>query len=255
VDIVQLPKSPDSAATQRQPWLRPELIAPWWQIVLVLICSIGVFAGKSTYMALHGSGSHYINLLLTNSRLLNSIAGEGVILTLLLGFLHWRGWKPGDFKIRPSGWSSLQGFVLFIAVTVGNSVTVMSLFVLIFLLQTSYSQFLPYLIANSPHLAHHSIAVLILSMILNAFYEEMTCMGYAFNQFAAKRGPLFALLLTVLLRMSCHSYQGPVHMLGIGMVFTLFGICYWYTRNLWPLIFAHAALDICSTGFIKLLFG
>jgi hypothetical protein len=31
------------------------------------------------------------------------------------------------------------------------------------------------------------------------------------------------LLLTVLLRMSCHTYQGPVHMLGIGMVFLLFG--------------------------------
>jgi len=244
---------------EREPWLRPELVAPWWEIVLVLIVLIGAFAGRSTYMALHGSSGHYINLLLTNSRLLNSLAGESVILTLMLFYLHRRGWKPTDFKIRPDWWSSLQGFGLFIAVTVGNSVTVIGLFVLIFALQTQYSQFLAYLMANSPHLEHHSIevgwTVLIFSMILNAFFEEMTCMGYAFNQFAAKHGPLFALLLTVLLRMSCHSYQGPVHMLGIGVVFTLFGLCYWHTRNLWTLIFAHAALDICSTGFIKLLFG
>jgi membrane protease YdiL (CAAX protease family) len=93
-----------------------------------------------------------------------------------------------------------------------------------------------------------------LSLILNAFFEELICTGYLFNQFAAKHGSLFALLLTVLLRMSCHTYQGPVHMLGIGVVFLIYGGWYWYTRNLWTLIFAHAFADFVSAGTLKLLF-
>ena len=98
-------------------------------------------------------------------------------------------------------------------------------------------------------------ASLIAAMIFNAFFEELTCMGYAFTQFAAKRGPLFALFLTVILRMSCHSYQGPVHMLGIGVVFLLAGLVYWRTRNLWPLVIAHALIDIFSSALVKILHG
>jgi uncharacterized protein len=249
----------ESIGGEREPWLRPELVAPWWEITAVIVVLIGAFAGRSTWMALHGSSSHYVNLLLTNSRLLTTVGIESGIFAVMLGFLRWRGWTLLDFKIKPDWWSSLQGFLLFLAVTIGNSVTVTCLFVLVFVLQTSFGHFIPFILANSPHLKPHSIdvgwGVLIGSMILNAFFEEMTCMGYAFNQFAAKRGPFFALLLTVLLRMSCHTYQGPVHMLGIGMVFLLFGLWYWRTRNLWPLIVAHASLDICSTGFVKLFFG
>jgi membrane protease YdiL (CAAX protease family) len=239
--------------------LRAELVASWWEIAAVLAVVIGPFAGRSTWMALHGSSSHYMNLLLTNSRLLNGIAMEGAILAGLLGYLHWRGWRPLDFKSKPDGWSSFQSFFLFVAVMIGNFMTVVTLLVIVFTLQTSFAQFLPFVRANSPHLKPHSIDVgwiiLIGTMILNAFFEEITCMSYAFNQFAAKRGPLFALLLTVLLRMSCHTYQGPIHMLGIGTVFLIFGLWYWRTRNIWTLILAHALLDLASTSFVKLIFG
>jgi membrane protease YdiL (CAAX protease family) len=243
----------------REPWLRPELIASWKEIALVLAVTIGPFAIRSAWAAGHGSSSTYINMLLTDSRLLTGVAVESAILALLFAFLYWRGWTPSDFQVRPGWWGNAQAVCLLMAVTLANIVTVIGLLVLIFSLQTRFAQFLPFLVANSPHLKTPSVdvswGVLIVTMVLNAFYEELTCIGYAFNQFAAKRGPLFALLLTVLLRMSCHSYQGPVHMLGIGTVFLFFGLLYWHLRNLWPLILAHALLDLSSTGIVKLIFG
>ena len=240
-------------------WLRGELVAPWWEIAAILLVVIGPFAGRSIWMAFQGSSSHFINLLLTNSRLLSGAIIESALLAALLGYLRWRGWTAHDFKIKPGWLSTLEGIPLFVAVLAANFVTVSTLFALIFVLQSTYNSLYAFLLAYNPQPEFHSIHVgwilLIGTMILNAFFEEMTCMGYAFNQFAAKRGPFFALVVTVSVRMSCHIYQGPVHMLGIGMVFLIFGLWYWYTRNLWPLIAGHALLDIASTGLMKIFFG
>jgi membrane protease YdiL (CAAX protease family) len=240
-------------------WLRPELVASWGEIAAVLLVVIGLFAGRSTWMAFHGSSANFVYLLLNNTRLLGGAAVESGLLAALLGFLHCRGWTPQDFKIKPAWLSSLEGCLLFPAVFVGNLLVVTTLFMTLFILQSTYHSLYGFLLVNSPRPEFHSIHVswiiLIGTMVLNAFYEEMTCMGYAFNQFAAKQGPFFALILTVCLRMACHTYQGPVHMLGIGMVFTIFGLWYWYSRNLWPLIAGHALLDIASTGLMKLIFG
>ena len=80
-------------------------------------------------------------------------------------------------------------------------------------------------------------------------------MGYAFNQFAARRGPLFALFAMVLLRMLLHTYKGPLDMIGIsGMAFT-FGLAYIYLRRLWPLILGHACIDILAFSVLKIFFG
>ncbi len=252
------PRQDDSLAG-RQPWLRAGLAAPWWEIIVVIALVIGPFAGRSIWMAFHGSSTHYINLLLTNHRLLSGMAVESGIFAALLWFLHRRGWTIGDFKIRPGILSTLEGIPLFLAVLAGNFIVVTTLLLVLFFLQLADPSVHGFFLSNFPHPAPHSVHVgwfvLIAAMILNAFFEEMTCMGYAFNQFAAKRGPVFALIVTVVLRMACHTYQGLVHMLGIGMVFTIFGVWYAYTRNLWPLIAAHAFLDIFSTGLMKIFFG
>jgi membrane protease YdiL (CAAX protease family) len=58
-------------------------------------------------------------------------------------------------------------------------------------------------------------------------------------------------LLTDMVRMSFHIYQGALHMLGIGAVFLVLNGCYWWTRNLWPLVFAHVLIDILGMGVAK----
>jgi membrane protease YdiL (CAAX protease family) len=248
---------PPSIEKDSPSWLRPELVASWREIIAVLAIFIGPFTWKSTWAIWHGSDKQYLNYFGSDYRLLINGAVEGVLLALFLSWLHWRGWNKTDFKIRPTWWSSVQAFFLLIAVQLGNVLVVLGLIILLFSLQPHGTQFLTYVADHNPKINLHNFhirwATIVGTMTLNAFFEELICMGYAFNQFAAKLGTALALFLTVLLRMSCHTYQGPTHVMGIGVVFLIFGLWYWRTRNLWTLIFAHALLDTISIGLLKLL--
>jgi membrane protease YdiL (CAAX protease family) len=95
--------------------------------------------------------------------------------------------------------------------------------------------------------------VLIFSNIVNGCFEELTVMGYAFNQFAAKRGPLFALVSTTFLRLLYHTWKQPAYLLETGIAFLIFGVFYWRTRKLWPLILAHVSFDILWEPVVKLV--
>ncbi len=244
-----------AGARIRAGWLRPELVATWREIIVVLLLATGMFVASSGWAAAHGSSGNYFNLILTNSRLVDNLALESAILGLLLLYLRRRGWTPGDLAIRPGIIGTLIGFPLAAVMMLANMVTVATLFILAFCAQHRYASLLQFLTANSPHMEPHSLhlswIVLIVAVVFNAFFEEITCTSYMFNQFAARRGPFFALLLTVLVRMGYHTYEGPIHMLGIGVVFLVVGGCYWLTRQVWPLIVAHALVDLTSMAFLK----
>jgi membrane protease YdiL (CAAX protease family) len=251
----------DPVNTGESRWLRPELVASWREIVGVLLVLLAPFVVMSGLAAARGSQHRYVQEFISDHALLLNGAAEAGILGLGLVYLHWRGWRPTDLRIRPDVWSSLQGVVLVPLTLFANGVVVFTLFLLAFYHQRgdhSVEAFARFVLASSPDIHHLHVerlswSVLIVAMILNAFLEEIICTAYAFNQFAAKQGPLFALLLTVLLRMGCHTYQGPIHALGIGAVFFVYGLWYWQTRNVWTLIFAHALLDLGSLSAIKLL--
>jgi membrane protease YdiL (CAAX protease family) len=239
------------------PWLRPTLIASWGEIAGFLLVMLAPFIVVSARMASQGSQHHYFQAFLSDRTFLLNAAVESSILGLGLIYLHRRGWTPPDLRIRPSIGSSLRGVVLVPIVLFSNACLVFGLLWLCFLFQHRDPTFLTYLRHNAQPLAsfhvHLSWSVLIVAMILNAFLEEIVCTAYAFNQFAAKLGPALGLSLIVLLRMACHTYQGPVHALGTGMVFFIFGHYYWRTRNLWPLILAHALMDFSSISALKLV--
>jgi membrane protease YdiL (CAAX protease family) len=243
----------------REPWLRPALMAPWGEIVVVIAVIIGISTSISSWQAWHGSTRNYMSDLLTNWRMIHTLTMESAILGLLFVHLHRRGWRAADLRIRPTWRSSGQGLLLLPGMALANSVTVVSGLLILYAMQTQYGRFFAFVVSNGSHMKFHSVHVswlaLIPALVLNGFFEEITCMGYAFNQFAAKRGPLFALVVTVLLRMSCHTYQGAVHALGIGAAFFVSGLVYWWTRNLWPLILAHIFVDLVSFAAVKFLFG
>jgi uncharacterized protein len=240
-------------------WLRPALVAPWREIALVLFVLLGPFIWSAIRSALHGSSRYYLAYLLSDFRMLSTAAREAALLALFLYYLHRRGWTVTDLKARPGWRSSLQGIALIFVTALGNAVTVFGLYALLFHLQTRYVNFIHFLAAQHDHIPRHGIhlswLVLFGAVILNAYFEELVCLGFAFNQIAAKWGPLAALLLTVLIRMSYHTYQGPIHMLGIGMVFLIAGAWYWRTRNLWTQITFHLFVDLASMCFIKWFFG
>lgn len=258
-----IPLNPSTSVTglakKEAVWLRTELIAPWWEIALVLAVMLGPFIYSSTHYALTNGSKNYISLILTDHKFLGLIATESCLLAIMFGYLRWRGWKPEDFRLRCTVLGTVEAVALALCAFLINSCTV-TVLLLVELWWAPHPQgLLAAFAAQAPHIAARSIQVGWLSIgagsLLNAFLEELVFMGYGFNQFAAKRGPLFALGLMVVLRMLLHTYQGGVHVMGIGAFSVFFGLAYWYLRRLWPLVVAHALIDIVGFSVVKLAFG
>jgi membrane protease YdiL (CAAX protease family) len=240
-------------------WLRPSLVRSWSEFVLVTALIMALPIRNSTVAALHGSSTRFMQTFLADSRLDWAIFIEGLMLALFLVYLHWRGWKPADLRIGLGALTTLEGLGLFLVCQVVISVVIMGLMGIVFALQSTSRTFPDFLLTMVPHIPPHSLHVswlsIIVAMIVNAFLEEIICMGYIFNELAARRGPGLALAVTVFLRVACHTYQDPMHLTGIAVLFTLYGAFYWYVRKLWPLIFAHLLLDIMSMSAMKIWFG
>src|ERR1700679_395965 len=160
-------------------WLRSELIASWREIAAVLFVIIGEPIYVSAQGALHGSSSYYTNLFLSNSWLLHNMVWQSTMLALTLGFLHWRRWTPADFKIRLGWWSSLQGVLLSIALKVGYTIALFIIVLIAFFFQ-DYARSHGFFGANGSHAHIHSEgpnwALRIVSNVINAYWEELTCM-------------------------------------------------------------------------------
>ncbi len=243
-----LPSSP-------QPWLRPELIAPWPKLIVIILLMGGEPALASAQAALHGSSNTYHLLYSSNGWLIHNILFESTILALVLAFLYWRGWRPADFRIKMSWAGAGQGVFLWFAMKVGYSLVILAAIGLSWLF--SHFAFAHGWHGAPPIHSLHGAApnplLFLFFCVLNAYFEEIIAMAYIFNQLAAKSAPLLALLLTVALRMSCHTYQGLLHMVAAGAIFFVAGTWYWRTRNLWPVIFAHALFDIFPLNLLRLL--
>jgi membrane protease YdiL (CAAX protease family) len=241
------------------PWLRRELIAPWWEIFMVLAFMLGPFVYSSTRYALSVHSNHYISQILTNHKLLGLMATESFELAVMFGYLRWRGWKPSDFKIGINWKGTVVASPIAICAYTAMVVTSQVALLIVIACTPHPAGWQAALKAYTPPIQPHSLDVswffIIAGSTLNAFLEELVFMGFAFNQLAAKGGPVFALMTMVLLRLLIHTYQGPANLAGVAALSLVFGLVYRYLRKLWPIILAHAIIDIAVFTLAKIIFG
>ena len=93
-------------------------------------------------------------------------------------------------------------------------------------------------------------ALLLLSAV-NPFYEELLWLGFAVWG-PARRRPWLALLWSVGPRTLVHAYQGPMALFSIAPLGLWYLRYYWRTGRLWPVILAHAALDLIGLASLAL---
>ena len=244
-----------NSTVEKEAWLSPKLVAGWREIVAVIILTLGHAIFASTRIAFDRRHRFYSEPS-TNDSYIYNIAFESAILCLMVSFLHWRGWTPTDFKIKPNGKALFQGILLWIVVEAWK---IVYWFLMIVLLYCAY-HFAHLDLRPKSNLIHATSdfnycnrLLFVGLLIINAFLEELICIGYAFNQIAAKKGPLFALLITTLLRITYHTWQGPLEISGTFIFFLFFGLFYWKYRNLCPLIVAHSVFDIWFINPVTML--
>jgi len=253
-----MPEPSSHPVAAKDPWLRPELVAPWWKIINVMLVMLGIgTVSGALYGTKHSSGDFY--QMIGDHFFLRDGFFESTFLALFLFFLHWRGWKSSDLRIHVGWWTSLAGIGLFLLTLAVVYIVVDAAFYLAAFFQNNFLG--PFILIFLPthgvppgtviHL--HWITILAFTF-LNAFYEELAYMGYAFNQWAQKFGAFHAFLFTFALRMGVHIYQGSEHILQIGLWSAIFGLWYWRQGKLWPLILAHALIDFNSLGHLKVSF-
>jgi membrane protease YdiL (CAAX protease family) len=95
-----------------------------------------------------------------------------------------------------------------------------------------------------PHVVRHlSPGFLALLVAVNPVFEETLEAGY-FIQSLQRHGMWVAVGASAAFRAFLHAYQGLNALLLILPVGLIFGFAYWKWRRLWPLVFAHALLDL-----------
>jgi len=87
---------------------------------------------------------------------------------------------------------------------------------------------------------------IVATSLVNAVFEEVLVAGYVITALKETRGLWFAVNTSAAIRVSYHLYQGSLGVITVLPLALIFG--YWYARTsrMWPLIIAHAGIDIVS---------
>jgi membrane protease YdiL (CAAX protease family) len=167
--------------------------------------------------------------------------GGLLVLEIVLGasallFLRARGHDLAALLPSPNWRGLIEGGVLCVlAILACNIVEAL------FPSQSEAVQPIAQIVANSKP----SIAVALAVSMFNGLYEETFLIGYLMRGFA-EAGASFALGLSVLVRLLYHLYQGPTGAVSVVVCGLVFGAAYWRTRRLWPVVVAHALLDVIA---------
>jgi membrane protease YdiL (CAAX protease family) len=82
---------------------------------------------------------------------------------------------------------------------------------------------------------------------LNPFFEELIVRAYTMSEvmnLGGNRG--LAVIVSVVVQMSYHIYQGVASVLALTLLFTAFSIYFIRTRRIVPVILAHLCLDLLA---------
>jgi membrane protease YdiL (CAAX protease family) len=166
------------------------------------------------------------------------LKSELIVTVILIAVLRRGGWRLRDFNLLPSWRTTLLGAVL--------AITVISA---LWLLANLAQPFLGSAIGNAlrlPTTSEIEGASLLLMLgvsIIDPLYEEMLVCGYVIEALRGRYGKLFAINVSVALRVAYHAHQGPFALLQFAALGLLFAYCYTRWRNLWPMAVAHGLVD------------
>lgn len=157
------------------------------------------------------------------------VVEEALLLVLLGWFLRVRGWSVEHFAPYPSGRE--------LAMALGLTVAGFLAWAL------PWGAFGPGGDGAAAGGAGLSWPGILAVSIINPLFEELFLCAYMLPFLAYRRGPGVAIAVSLLVRLSFHTYQGPVGLLAIGLLGLVFSVFYLRTQRLWPVLIAHGVLD------------
>ena len=152
-----------------------------------------------------------------------------------------RSWA--EIGCRPQWMDLFRGIGLIVAVRFAAGLVTM-VFQGIFRNYTGH-----YLQPRSGHgLMSGGISLLtVVLVVVNPFFEELIVRGYTMSEIMALGGSRnLAIVVSVLLQMSYHVYQGLLRCIALTVVFLVFSIYFSRTRRIAPAVVAHFWSDFSA---------
>ncbi len=208
-------------------------ISPRAEFAIVVLIAFGYFILGSVFSVFDQS----IQKSISETELHGLFAHELIVIVVLAAFLKTRGWSLGKLGFRPGIKDTAIGIALAVCAYVSYS--------FIWILTDTIA---PGMLGNADKLIMSGLnlmTVLAIS-VLNPVFEEVFVCGYIIAALKDARGLSFAVNISVAIRLAYHLYQGPAGIINIvsgGLIFA-----YWFakTGRLWPVVSAHAFLDLAS---------
>lgn len=199
------------------------------ELILINLICFGLF----TYGSAMRLWRRETTLIYDDHRLYTVVGIELAAALLAILILRRRGWTLADFGLRPSLLDPLAGIVLFFG----------TMFLISFLYELIRAA-----TGTDPDSATTAVirttwpAVIVL-VVVNPLFEEL--FEVAYNIRATERdGAAFGITFSAIVRFVCHLYQGPIAAITILPIGLIFAAVYWRWRRLWPLVIAHAVMDV-----------
>jgi membrane protease YdiL (CAAX protease family) len=242
------------------------------ELAIVLTLAFGWTLRSSLYALLTPTAiAHRPTPPISNIGVWSVVLLELIILGLLVPFLRTRGWRLARLGIQPSLKGCLQGF--------GLALTVYALYFVFAELVMSVWPAVASALSQTRLVGNGlSWTTITVASIINPFYEEVFVCGYLISVLTERRpgaavapvriaaagevestgadvvraptsAPVQAVSLatavniSAAIRLSYHLYQGVAGVLALVPTGLVFAIWFVRTRQLWPLIVAHAVID------------
>lgn len=197
----------------------------------------GMTFGMFIVMSIQAVANDFPERPFSDQSMLWMVVVELMIAVAAISFLHLRGFAVHTLQPIPTLKGAAVGVVLYAAATLIGSLVA-----------------LPFSAGETPQPietmvveATLSIPIIVLMAMINGSFEEVFLLGFLLRGLRAY-GASVALSVTLLVRLLCHLYQGPIGpiwVMGFGVVL---GVYYLRTGNLWPAVFAHILGDIVPFG-------
>lgn len=207
-------------------------IPNWIEFVLVLSICFGMSIVGSIFSFV--SGAAFTRVEFTNAHAVGILVLEPLLAAICVVFLYLRGnklWKK--LRFSPTWKATGVTFGLLIATYIAYVVN----FNIVYLLVGKEN------LTIAKYSVSANVLLILAVSLLNPLFEEAFVVGYVFDKMQ-NYGVVFVVAVSTLIRVSYHLYQGWIGIISIVPLGILFAIVYSRTRNLMPLYFAHAVMDL-----------
>lgn len=178
----------------------------------------------------------------TDQNLLMSLGIQVLFGVGMLWFLSRRGWRPADVAGIPEVHDLGRGLALWLG-----------------LLAVFYFELLALYIVTPGIMAplrtmrltgSLSPPVAVAGAIIDPIFEEFFFLGYAIPALGNRFGIRIAFVISVVLRVAAHAYQGRLAIIAILPVALLLTFYFVRTGRLWPVIVAHIIQDSIALSLL-----